>query len=114
MAAVDQLSTWAVLFAVAYVALDVTTHLSRQTQSEMMRRLVAVTTLSLIAAYLLDVIFGYFAQEAGVFQGPLLLILWIPSLFFSFVFSWGLYHRMLGHSQRIQIEKVNLVELVAK
>jgi hypothetical protein len=114
MAAVDQLSTWAVLFMVAYVALDVTTHLSRQTLFETMRRLIAVVTLSLIAAYLMEVIFGDVAQGAGAFQGPLLLVVWIPVLLFSLVFSWGLYHRMLGHSQRVQMERVNIVELVAK
>jgi hypothetical protein len=114
MPAVDQLSTWAALFGVAYVALDVTTHLSRQTLAETVRRLIAVVTLSLLAAYLTEVIFGDVAQGASVFQGPLLLVVWIPALLISFVFSWGLYHRMLGHSQRAQMERVNIVELVAK
>ena len=55
MTAVDQLSTWAVLFAAGYVALDVSSHLSRATLEETVRRLVAVLALSLIAAYLLEV-----------------------------------------------------------
>ena len=114
MAIVDDLSTWAVLYVVAYVTLDVTTHFSRQTLLETMRRLIAVVTLSLIAAYLMEVIFGGVARSSSVFQGPILLVVWIPVLLFSFVFSWGLYHRMLGHSQRVQMERVNIIELVAK
>ena len=66
MTAVDQLSTWVVLFAVAYVALDVTTHLSRQTLPETMRRLIAVVTLSLIAAYFMEVIFGDVGQTLTI------------------------------------------------
>jgi len=62
----------------------------------------------------LEVVFSDFAQNGTVFQGPLLLVAWIPSLLFSFIFSWGLYHRMLGHSQRVQMERVNIMELVAK
>ena len=114
MAIVDDLSTWAVLYVVAYVTLDVTTHFSRQTLLETMRRLIAVVTLSLIAAYLMEVIFGGVARSSSVFQGPILLVVWIPVLLFSFVFSWGLYHRMLDHSQRVQMERVNIIELVAK
>jgi len=114
MAIVDDLSTWAVLYVVAYVTLDATTHFSRQTLLETMRRLIAVVTLSLIAAYLMEVIFGGVARSSSVFQGPILLVVWIPVLLFSFVFSWGLYHRMLAHSQRVQMERVNIIELVAK
>ena len=109
MAIVDQLSTWAVLFAVGYAALDVSSHLSRATLEETVRRLVAVLALSLIAAYLLEALLS-----GTALQGPILLVVWMLSLSLSYGFSWTLYHKMLGHSKRVQIERVNLVELVAK
>jgi len=109
MAIVDGLSTWAVLFAVGYAALDASSHLSQVTLQETVRRLVAVLVPSLIAAYLLEALLSGTALE-----GSVLLAVWIPLLFLTYAFSWTLYHSMLDHSQRVQMERIDIVSMAAK
>jgi hypothetical protein len=114
MLALDQFSDWAVLFAVAYVTVDALTHASRRTAEETARRIAAVVVLSLIGSSILGAFYGEVTQATAKFQGPVLTSAWIVSLFFIFGFSWSLYHRMLRHSQLVQSDRVNLVELVTK
>lgn len=111
---IDQFSDWTILFEVAYVALDALTHASRMTADATARRIGAVFVLSLFGSWILTVFYGEVSQETAVFQGPVLTSVWIASLFFVFFLSWRLYHRSLRHSQLLQSERVNLVELVAK
>ncbi len=104
------MSAMAVLALVGYLALDASTHLTKEAAVETGRRVLAVSVIFAVSVYSLSILYCEISSLAPSFAGPALTATWIVSLFFVLLGAWELYHRALAHSNLGEEAKVSAVD----
>jgi hypothetical protein len=104
------LATMALLGLLAYVALDVSTHLMKKTAMETGRRVFAISVLFTVSVYSLSILYGGVSGIFPLFGGPSLTAVWMLSLAAVMVGAWKTYHKALAHSKLDEGPKVIVVD----
>jgi len=100
----------AFMILVGYIALDVATHLTRQTFEDTGRRVFAISTVFVISAYFLSIIYGEVLSVFPPFGGLPFIAVWLVSLVIALYGGWVLYHKALEHSKLSLVVKMDVLE----
>jgi len=104
----------AFMILVGYIALDVATHLTKQTFEDTGRRVFAVSTVFAISAYFLSILYAEVLSVFPQFDGLPLTAVQLVSLIIALYGGWVLYHKALEHSKLNLIAKVDVLEECAR